>query len=300
VVERPIAFSVKEVSGAVFRLRAMKTSILGFAFIASLATSHIDAAIITGPISNPANGHDYYLLSADSWTASEAEAERLGGTLAVIRNAAEQGWVFSKFANFGGTNRDLWIGLSRSGAHRELNWVTGEKPDYELWAGGQPDDGWGVEGFVFMASNDKPWGFAAGRWGDVADNALIDWRLPNGVVEVPGKSNEKALTSKEKALIGKWYYAGKEENICRIAGTENELFVINESSLAGRAVMTPEGSLYIASSRLRGEILKERILWSNGTWWSRDPLLNKTSKLAITTEDVEKAKGPQVDVPLIY
>ena len=38
------------------------------------------ADIIVGPITNPANGHDYYLLTPNNWTASEAEAEALGGT----------------------------------------------------------------------------------------------------------------------------------------------------------------------------------------------------------------------------
>jgi hypothetical protein len=283
----------------------MKTSILCFAFVASLASSHVDAAILTGPISNPLNGHDYYLLSSGSWTASEAEAERLGGTLAVIRNAAEQDWVFSRFADFGGTNRNLWIGLSRSGPNRMLVWVTGEKPSYELWAGGQPDDGAGVEAFVFIASKDRSWGFPAGHWGDIANNQLVEWRLPNGVVEVPGKSHEKTLSSKEKALVGKWYYAGKEENTCRIAGTENELFVINESNLAGRAVLTPDGNLYISSWRLRGEILKGKILWSNGTWWSReaDDYENAGGKGAvgavINLEDLKKTAGPPVDFPIL-
>jgi hypothetical protein len=259
----------------------------------------MNAGVLTGPITNPANGHDYYLLSSDSWTASEAEAERLGGTLAVIRNAGEQEWVFSRFGDFGGTNRNLWIGLSRSGPNRMLSWITAEKPNFALWAGGQPDDGGGVEGFVFMASNDKPWGFAAGHWGDVANNALIGWRLPNGVVEVPGKSNEKALTSKEKALVGKWYYAGKEENVCRIAGTENELFIINESNLAGRAVITPEGNLFVASWRLRGEILKDKILWSNGTWWSRQQTASNPGAVAemITPEDLKRAAGERFELP---
>lgn len=277
----------------------MKNVISLFCAAFCLAGVRARAAVIAGPISNPANGHDYYLLSANSWTASEAEAERLGGTLAIIRNEAEQDWVFSKFRSHGGTNLNLWIGLIRSGPHRELGWVTGEQFDYQFWAGGQPDDGGGVEDFVFMASNNKPWGFAPGRWGDVADHQLIEWRLPNGVVEVPGKSHEKTLSSKEKALVGKWYYAGKEENTCRIAGTENELFVINESNLAARAIMTPEGNVYIAAWRLRGEILKDRILWSNGTWWSRHVSDYGAGSSTIKAEDLKKVAGPPVDVPIL-
>ena len=39
------------------------------------------AAVLAGPLTNAANAHTYYLLSADTWTASEAEARGLGGHL---------------------------------------------------------------------------------------------------------------------------------------------------------------------------------------------------------------------------
>src|SRR4051812_48449020 len=65
----------------------MKTSLAFCGAALLLAAINSQAAILTGPITNPANGHDYYLLSAGIWTASEAEAEDLGGTLATIRNA---------------------------------------------------------------------------------------------------------------------------------------------------------------------------------------------------------------------
>ena len=64
-------------------------------------TPRAGADILAGPITNPNNGHDYYLLTPNTWSASEAEAETLGGTLAVIQNDAEQEWVFSKFGSYG-------------------------------------------------------------------------------------------------------------------------------------------------------------------------------------------------------
>jgi hypothetical protein len=70
------------------------------------------ADIIAGPITNPANGHDYYLLSPNSWTMSEAEAESLGGTLAVIKNTNDESWVYSTFGSYDGVNRILWIGFT--------------------------------------------------------------------------------------------------------------------------------------------------------------------------------------------
>ncbi len=59
------------------------------------------AGILSGPVLNPANGHIYYLLSQNTWSNAEAEAVSLGGHLATIRNAAENQWVYSTFADFG-------------------------------------------------------------------------------------------------------------------------------------------------------------------------------------------------------
>jgi Lectin C-type domain len=256
-----------------------------------------NAAIITGPITNPANGHEYYLLSANSWTASEAEAERIGGTLAVIRNVGEQEWVTATFTAYGQTNRNLWIGLHRSYHGGPWAWVTDAPVNYSNWERGQPDNNGGNESYVHMfcrLENRIP-----GTWNDLADATSMDGAPICGVVEVPGKAKEKALNSTEKALVGKWYYAGKENDACRIAGTDNELFVINESNLAGRAVMTPEGNLFIAPWHLYGEVVKDKILWSNGTWWSRRPSEYDSAAGQVKVEGLDRSAGREIDNPVL-
>lgn len=227
------------------------------------------AEIIAGPITNPANGHDYYLLASKSWTESEAEAESLGGSLATIKNAGDQAWVYSTFGAYGGINRNLWIGLHRVGPQRSLEWVMGGKPGYVNWTGGQPDDMNGVEGFVFMASASRPWGFLPGGWADITDRGNAGDPLC-GVVEVPGKSNEKSLSKREKSLIGTWYESGDTDRPAWIAGTDNLLFLITHDRHAARLILTPEGYIFNAD-RLHGEIIKDKVLWSNGSWWSRKP-----------------------------
>lgn len=237
-------------------------------FLAVVIQSHAD--IIAGPFTNPANGHDYYLLTPETWSAAEAEAEQLGGTLAIIRTAAEQEWVFSQFGGYGGTNRDLWIGLHRVGYGRILVWADGEKLDYVNWAGGQPDDCGRVENCVFMASANRPYGFPPGSWDDYTDGGSVDGSAPNGVVEVPGKSDEKTLSEKEKSLVGVWYETGDERQVCYITGTENKLFAINRGR-AGRLLWTRDDEVFLSGWNAHGEIIEDRILWSNGTWWSRTP-----------------------------
>src|SRR5207247_1256049 len=62
--------------------------------VLSLATvPGAQAAVLAGPITNAANGHVYYLLNANTWTASEAEAQGLGGHLVTIGDADENQWV---------------------------------------------------------------------------------------------------------------------------------------------------------------------------------------------------------------
>jgi len=280
----------------------MKTNIaVCTALILFAAAFHARADIIAGPITNPANEHDYYLLSPNTWMASEAEAESLDGTLAVVKNAEEQKWIFSTFGAYEGTNHNLWIGLRRSCHGGALGWVTGEKLDYANWAGGQPDNAGGMQDFVFMASATRPWGFPAGSWDDVADSELVDFVAPNGVVELPGKAHELSVTKAERALIGDWYEGGNVERPCWIAGTDKMLFIISNNKFAARASLKSDGTLIVrdfprerpmmeggmpmgdsafggyrsmpgsVQREMSGEILKDKILWSDGTWWSRKP-----------------------------
>jgi hypothetical protein len=236
-----------------------------------VCAAHAQPKIIAGPIANPSNGHDYYLLAPDTWTASEAAAENLDGFLATIRNAGEQEWVFSTFATYGGTNRNLWIGLHRVGPEKSLVWANWEKADFSNWAEGQPDDTGRAEGFVFVASSSRPFGFPAGRWNDYPDGQGAGDPIC-GVVEVMGKANPKTLTGAEKELIGTWYFNGDPDRACWIAATENKLFAIDHSGSTSRLVSSTPDAVYATRWVQRGEIVKDRILWSKGNWWSRTPM----------------------------
>jgi len=241
----------------------MKTTItiLGAATLLFTAIpSH--AGVIAGPITNPANGHDYYLLTQNIWTASEAEAEEMGGTLAIVKNAGEQDWIFSTFGDLSGTGRSFWIGLHRIEPGGKFVWVDGSPLDYAHWLAGEPNNASGNENCVHMR-----WDPATpGTWNDLNDANLL-----NGVVEVRERA-PKSLNGRERALIGNWYESGRADRLCHVAATESVLFAINESNNAsGRAYLTRKGLLFVAAWAVHGEIVKDRILWSNGTWWSRKP-----------------------------
>ncbi len=284
----------------------MKTiiALLGCMAVCFTAALKVQADIIAGPITNPENGHDYYLLSPNTWTTSEAEAESLDGTLAVVRNAEEQKWIFSTFGACGGANRNLWIGLHRVGPNRSLEWVTGEKMDYQNWTGGQPDDAGGVEGYVDMASANRPWGFKPGGWNDARDDAIIDNSLPCGVVELPGKAHELSLSKSERALVGNWYEGGNIKRPCWITATDKALFMISNNRMASRLTLRDDGKLFVpgyqnerypaleygfvplqtrsmnSQTEMTGEVIQDKILWSDGTWWSRTTLKVSEAKPA--------------------
>ena len=111
------------------------TGLLPILITSSLA--HAD--ILGGPITNAANGHIYFLLTSNTWTASEAEAVTLGAHLATINDAAENQWVFDNFSNFGGTSRQLWIGLNDLQQPGQFVWSSGQPVTYANWAPGEPN-----------------------------------------------------------------------------------------------------------------------------------------------------------------
>jgi Lectin C-type domain/PEP-CTERM motif len=149
-------------------------------FLGSAAISNAAPVVISGPIVNPNNGHTYYLLSSDTWTASQAAAVSLGGNLVTINDAAEQTWVFGTFAGFGGgTNRFLWIGLNDVAAEGTFVWVSGEPLGFTNWVPGEPNNNMGNEDYVAM----YPIAFSNGQWNDFNNGPFAGFES-SGVVEV--------------------------------------------------------------------------------------------------------------------
>lgn len=156
----------------------MKTIV--FLAIAGMALA-AQGGILTGPVTNPENGHTYYLLSSSTWTKAEAEAINLGGHLVTIRNAAEDRWIFATFGSFSGA---LWIGLADRHKTRQYSWVSGEPVTYANWSGGQPDnrpDTGGTELYVHIwpRAHGQP-----GRWNDYSDRDTVLGFPLYGVVEI--------------------------------------------------------------------------------------------------------------------
>lgn len=137
--------------------------------------------ILSGPITNSANGHLYYLLNYLSWPAAEQFAASLGGHLATINDAAENQWIYDTFAGYEGGKRAMWIGLNDSASEGTWTWVSGEPVSYLNWSYGEPNSGAGYfpdedHAVMWNASS----GFPAGTWNDTGSN-----QLHSAIVEAP-------------------------------------------------------------------------------------------------------------------
>jgi hypothetical protein len=157
-------------------------TILFMLLTGTAAVSHADPVIIGGPVVNPANGHTYYFLSQDSWTASQAFAITLGGNLVTINDAEENQWVSTTF----GVDAFLWLGLNDVQTEGTFLWVSGEPVTFTNWAPGEPNNFNGDEHFGIM----YPRTFSTGEWND-CDNGVRCANI-NGLVEVPTAVPEPA------------------------------------------------------------------------------------------------------------
>ncbi len=149
-------------------------------------------SILAGPFLNRSSSHYYYLLAATNWTTSERWATNLGGHLATINDANEQSWVYSTFGNYGGTNRNLWIGLNDALAAGNYVWTSGQPSSYRNWRTGEPTDLNGDHYTLILgAANTTPglWVTAAANGAQTGGPATtnnygvveVDALQPNGV-----------------------------------------------------------------------------------------------------------------------
>jgi hypothetical protein len=152
-----------------YQNKPMKNTFLTLA-VSCLVSLSANAAVLSGPVINPANGNTYYRLDLATWGDAEAEAVTLGGHLATINDAAENAWIYS---NFVAPNQDVWtwIGLNDIANEGTYIWSSGETPGYFNWGSGEPNNS-GNEDGVHM--------WTGGTWNDLAVTSRN-----YGVVEVP-------------------------------------------------------------------------------------------------------------------
>jgi hypothetical protein len=151
-------------------------------------------SVIGGPLTNPANGHQYYLLGQSTWVEAEAAAQGLNGHLVTLRNTAEQQWVFTNFSTWGGQERILWIGLHDADPvnnatnfldrRAEFVWSSGEPVIYSNWSAVEPNN-YRDRGEYYVHTLPPSDPSEPGAWVDAWD-VDFNGRPLHGVVELGG------------------------------------------------------------------------------------------------------------------
>ena len=108
--------------------------------------------------------------TALSWTDAESTAISLGGHLARIASADQNGFLARTFA--ASSTGDLWIGYNDRSAEGTFAWLSGGDLAYTNWQSGQPDNNGGADATVLA--------IPAGGW---YDDSLRTLR--RGLIEVP-------------------------------------------------------------------------------------------------------------------
>ncbi len=127
-------------------------------------------------IQNSANGHYYKLTEAMSPWDAQAQAERWGGNLVTINNAAENDWLAGDSGLLGSGVTGVWIGLSDEAAEGTWVWEDGSASTYRNWHSGQPNEGTGNQDHVELRMD---WD---GEWNDDDGSASAQ----PGIVEREG------------------------------------------------------------------------------------------------------------------
>jgi hypothetical protein len=136
--------------------------------------------VVAGPITNPNNGHIYYLLSPTNAAAADEEATFLGGHLATVRNIAENSWIVSTFNPLSKTN-NLFIGFTDNASEGSFRWMSGETNTFSNWDSGEPNNSNGNEDYTEIMVD-------TGKWNDVVGTSHYS------VAEIPLRQTNNVPT----------------------------------------------------------------------------------------------------------
>jgi hypothetical protein len=196
---------------------------------AAICASSSSAAIVSGPVVDPANGHTYYLLSADTWSTSETEALSLGGTLATVNDAANNDWIFNTFS--AGT-RNLWIGYNDGNFDNTFTWADGEPVTYTNWDTALNQPNLGPERWVFIARGNLGYGENATKWHDIVNNPAPQYPYVGPIYGVV----EKGAVSLTQFVIS------PSESSLTLSGTAQGATILQQ--LPGSLTTQLQGSLF--------------------------------------------------------
>ena len=152
-------------------------------------TEQVDLGVIgpTRPVSAPTEygGHTYFAILGGqlSWEQAEAEAQRIGGHLVAINDAAENAFVTDFVRQRYGGDVYAWIGLNDHAQEGRFVWASGESSTYRNWGPGEPNNAAvHPDGEDYVHLN---WP-TPGKWNDLPNEGTGGFRVYAAVVEING------------------------------------------------------------------------------------------------------------------
>ena len=110
-------------NGSTYYYKVAAVNSSGTGTLSSVASAILSASIQD---SETYNAHTYALTSPTmTWVSAAASAAAIGGYLATLNTKAENVWLYEKFGNYGGTERDLWIGSLDNVTEGTQYWYNG-------------------------------------------------------------------------------------------------------------------------------------------------------------------------------
>ena len=122
------------------RISRLALPILGLAMAACAPAARAGVVSILDTAVNPANGHIYYLISKQTWTSAETEAQGLGGHLVTINDAAENQFIVDRFILTGHAGDPMWIGINDQSVEGTFAWSSGQPVTFTNWYTGEPNN----------------------------------------------------------------------------------------------------------------------------------------------------------------
>ena len=133
--------------------------------------------VLAGPFKNDVSGNAYYLLENATWEdAQRTGVSALGGDLVTINDADENAFVRFDVAQFDGTNRHSWLGLTDRFEEGIFCWASDEMNPYAAFLPGEPNGNTG-ENHVAMFRGTSGWFDAQNDWNE-------QFAPVHGVIEV--------------------------------------------------------------------------------------------------------------------
>ena len=116
-----------------------------------------------------ADGHRYCLIPYPlPWQNAQDFARKVGGSLVVINDEAENKWITKTF----GSDTEFWIGLTDEVDEGKWLWVNDLDCIYKNWATGEPDNYKKMQHYVIMNKQAAKGATEAGKWNDIAGNEI--------------------------------------------------------------------------------------------------------------------------------